>query len=480
MLRAMGRIRRMQASFGARLRSERGMAMPVVLTVIVIGLGFSAATVTAAVSALSGSTVDQDSKAALAIADAGAERALVTYNKIATTDPLPCVTKTGSGASATFNKSTLPTSSTVWCTAIGGASDPDATVGNGYFTYWVKPCLFGINGSGGCTPGPGGWAKVRQVKIVAQGYQDGVTRRVSVVATGVIGSLSGGIPNGTKAVGLNGITTDGSADIDYDMGTNLDVTMLGASSVCGNIQVGPGHQVINPSHQCSGYSVTQGTITLTPVDITAVNASNSNSRLTNINQPGQDTKTGSGFSWNPTTRTLTLTGNTTVTLGGFSYSLCKLDIQGNSQLIMAAGANAKIYIDSPEACGQASPANQVSVTGNSTILSTGWDPSRNSYELPAIYMVGSTSRTTTAVFTGNSKLDNQFALYAPRTDVTLWGNTTYIGNVAGKTLSIGGSAHLVSDLNVPPIGAGGSTYIVYTQGSYVECGPSGATVDANC
>lgn len=478
MLRAMGRIRRMQESFGALLGSERGMAMPVVLTVMVIGLGFSAATVTAAVNALSGSTVDQDSKAALAIADAGAQRALVTYNKIATTDPLPCMVKTGSGSSATYSKNSIPAGSTPWCGGAGGASDPDAKVGNGYFTYWVKPCLFGVLGAG-CQPGPGGWSKVRQVKIVAQGYQDGVTRRVSVVATGIIGSL-GNATSSMKVVGLNGITTDGSSDIDVDMGTNGDVTMLAASSVCGNIQVGTGHQVINPSHQCSGYSVSYGNLTLTPVDITAVNASNSNSRLTNINQPGQDTKTGSGFSWNATTRTLTLTGNTTVTLGGFSYSLCKLDIQGNSQLIMAGGANAKIYIDSPEACGQASPANQVSVTGSSTILSTGWDPSQNSYDLPAIYMVGSTSRTTTAVFTGNSKLDNQFALYAPRTDVTLWGNTTYVGSAAGKTLSIGGSAHMVSDPNVPPVGAGGTTYIVYTQGSYVECGPSGATVDANC
>jgi hypothetical protein len=474
----MGRIRRIQLNFGALLRSERGMAMPVVLTVMVIGLGFSAATIVASVNALSGATVDQDSKSALAIADAGAQRALVTYNKIDTTDPLPCVVKTGSGSGASYNKNTIPSGSTPWCGGVGGASDPDAKVGNGYFTYWVKPCLFGVSGTG-CQPGPGAWSKVRQVKIVSQGYQDGVMRRVSVVATGIIGSL-GNASNSMKVVGLNGITTDGSSDIDVDLGTNGDVTMLASSSVCGNIQVGTGHQVVNPSHQCTGYNVTYGNLTLSPVDITAVNASNSNSRLTNINQPGQDTKTGSGFSWNPTTRVLTLTGNTTVTLGGFSYSLCKLDISGNSQLIMAAGANAKIYIDSPEACGQASPANQVSVTGSSTILSTGWDPSQNSYDLPAIYMVGSTSRTTTAVFTGNSKLDNQFALYAPRTDVTLWGNTTYVGSAAGKTLSIGGSAHMVSDPNVPPVGAGGSTYIVYTQNSYVECGPSGATYDANC
>jgi len=478
MLRAMGRIRRIQASFGALLHSERGMAMPLVLTVIVIGLGFSAAAVTAAVSALNGSTVDQDSKSALAIADAGAQRALLTYNKIVSTDPRPCVVKIGSGSSATYSNNTLPAATTPWCGAIGGAVDPDAQVGNGYFTYWVKPCLFGVSGTG-CQPGTGGWSKVRQVKIVSQGYQDGVTRRASVVATGIIGS-TGNLNTSTKAVGLNGITTDGSSDIDVGVGTNADVTMLASSQICANIQVGQGHQVLNPSHQCSGYSVTQGTITLSPVDISSVNASNSNGRLTNVNQPGQDTKTGTGFSWNPTTRTLTLTGSTTVTLGGLNYSFCKLDMQGNSQLIMAKGANTKIYFDSPENCGQASPATQISVTGNSAIISTGWDPSNGNYQLPSIYMVGSTTRQTLASFTGNSKLDNQFQLYAPRTDVTLWGNTTYIGGVAGKTLSLGGSAYLTSDPNVPPPDAGAALFIVYTQNSYVECGPSGATVDANC
>jgi len=217
MLRAMGRIRRIQASFGALLHSERGMAMPLVLTVIVIGLGFSAAAVTAAVSALNGSTVDQDSKSALAIADAGAQRALLTYNKIVSTDPRPCVVKTGSGSSATYSNNTLPAATTPWCGAIGGAVDPDAQVGNGYFTYWVKPCLFGVSGTG-CQPGTGGWSKVRQVKIVSQGYQDGVTRRASVVATGIIGSTdvaifrSTALLNASATISGNSLSMTGSVN----------------------------------------------------------------------------------------------------------------------------------------------------------------------------------------------------------------------------------------------------------------------------
>jgi hypothetical protein len=471
----MGRIRRMQASLGALLRSERGMALPLVLTVLVIGLGLSAATITAGVSALNGSTVDQDGKSALAIADAGAQQALLTYNKIPTHDATPCVKKTGSGSSAVYSE--VAFTSAPWCDPIGGATDPDAKVGNGYFTYQVQPCDPNIGTSGtGCTSNPNN----RYVQIVSQGYQDGVTRRVSLRARGYAGG-HGNSNSSLHLIGLNGIWLDGSSDIDFDIGTNGDVHMAGSSCASANIQVGTGHVVDDSSSQCSPPPPTYDTLKLTPVSISAINASNSNSRLDPgvINTSAGDYETGSGFSWNSTTRTLTLTGNTTLTLTGANYSLCKLDMQGSSQLIMGSGANTHIYFDSPEACGLSSPATQISVTGSSTISSTAWDQNTNSGSVLAFYMVGSTSRQTLASFTGNSTLGNQFQLYAPNTDVTLTGNTTYLGGVAGKTLTLGGSAYLTSSPNLPPPDAGGYLYIVYTTIVSVQC-PSGTITGGNC
>jgi hypothetical protein len=475
----MGRIRRMQANLGALLRSERGMAMPLVLTVLAIGLGLSAATVTAAVSALNGTTVDQDGKAALAIADAGAKQALLTYNKIPTDDIKPCVKKTGSGSSAVYSKDYIPSGSTPWCGPTGGATDPDAKVGNGYYTYQVMPCdpNYGASGTG-CNSHPAG---SRYVQIVSQGYQDGVTRRVSLRASGYAGG-HGNSNSSLHLIGLNGIWLDGSSDIDFDIGTNGNVYMAGSSCASAGIEVGPGHVVNNSSSQCSPPAPTYGTLTLTPVSISAINASNSNSRLDPgvINTSAGDYETGSGYSWNSTTKTLTLTGSTTLTLSGANYSLCKLDMQGNSQLIMATGANTHIYFDSPEACGLSSPATQISVTGSSTISSTSWDQSTNSGSVLAFYMVGSNSRQTLANFTGNSTLGNQFQLYAPLTDVTLTGNTTYLGGAAGKTLTLGGSAFLTSSPNLPPPDAGGFLYIVYSTIIDVQCGASATITGGNC
>ncbi len=67
-------------------------------------------------------------------------------------------------------------------------------------------------------------------------------------------------------------------------------------------------------------------------------------------------------------------------------------------------------------------------------------------------------------------------IYAPETDIELWGSTTYHGAVAGKTLTVGGNATFVNDDRAGqaqlPIS------IVYRRDRYVECTggamPSGA------
>jgi hypothetical protein len=465
----MGLIRRIQARIAALGSDERGMAVPVVLTVMVIGLGFSAVAVTLSVSAQSGTNHDQDSKDALAIADAGAQRALLNKNKIEATLDNPCVVKDSNGDYVT---DPLPSPPSPWCASVGGPSDPDARVGDGYFTYRVMPCGYGITGSG-CTQGPN---KSRLMKVVSEGYQDGVTRRVSITASGIAGSVSSPYPS--AAIGKDGVTTNGSSEIDGDVATNGNVTINGSSQICGNIQVGSGKMV--NGQQCGGsYTVTQGNLTLPPIKIDSVCAAPAqpwpgcdNGRLSS----GLDPMTGN-VSWDPAARTLSMSGNSTVTLGGTDYSFCRLDAQGGSRLIMAAGAHVRIFFDSPESCGLSSPATQVDVTGSFT--STTWNPAVGSYDLPIIYMLGSTSGsiTTEARFWGSS--DSQFQLYAPNTDVTMGGSADYWGTVAGKTLTTDGSGHLRSDPHVPPP-VGDPNFVLYTIRTYVECGPRGTTPDANC
>jgi hypothetical protein len=497
---AMCLIRHMQARLAVLASNERGMAVPLVLSVMVIGLGFSAAAITVSVTAQSGTNRDQQSKDAFAIADAGAQRALLTQNKIEATNQLPCVGK--DAASGNYTAVALQ-STDGWCTKVGGvdsagALDENTQVGGGFFRYWIYPCVWGIQqySTGlGCAPysdPSSGWYKVRGITIISVGCSNtssgcatGVSRRVETAAAGTTGSLTSTDTHG--AIGLEEVTLDGNSEIDADVKTNGNVTIGGRSQVCGSIQVGRGYKnSVNTSGQTCPPKVTEGTVSADGVkipctdDTGAISSSScpfSNDRLTNINQPGADTMTGSGgFGWIPSNRTqtiggtLTLSAGTEVTLGGGDYVFCRMILGGHSHLIMAASATVRIFFDSPERCGLTdSPAVQISVAGTASIISRGYDPP-DSYNVLQMFMLGSNSRSTQAVFTGTSDV-NHFQLYAPLTDVFLQGTTDYIGDVTGKTLHLAGNPILKSDPNIPSIG-GDPNFIVYNQRFYVDCHPT--------
>ncbi len=158
----------MRAALGRFWRSERGFAVPTVLMIIVAGLGLGGATVVASIHAQSGSIRDQDSKDALAAADAGVQVALYRQNKIATTSVQPCVVLGGGG-------DLQPGSAAAdgWCPAWTG------TVGSRSYTYRVKPwTIVGTTQTG----------IKRQLSVVSVGSADNVNRRVDVVASAKDGS----------------------------------------------------------------------------------------------------------------------------------------------------------------------------------------------------------------------------------------------------------------------------------------------------
>src|SRR5688572_2186024 len=118
----------MRAALSRLWRSERGFALPTVLMVIVAGLGLSGAAVAASIQTQGGSVRDEDSKDALAAADAGVQIALYRQNKIATSSILPCVVL-GSGTDLVPGTALADG----WCPAWTG------TVGGRSYTYRVKP-----------------------------------------------------------------------------------------------------------------------------------------------------------------------------------------------------------------------------------------------------------------------------------------------------------------------------------------------------
>ena len=70
-------------------------------------------------------------------------------------------------------------------------------------------------------------------------------------------------------------------------------------------------------------------------------------------------------------------------------------------------------------------------------------------------------------------------IYAPNTAITITGNATFKGVIAGKTIDISGSALITQDSGFEPPQIGGAT--LYQRQSYVECtGASASPPNASC
>jgi hypothetical protein len=338
-----------------------------------------------------------------------------------------------------------------WCPAWTG------TVDGRSYTYRVKPwTLVGTTQTG----------VKRELSVVSVGTADNVSRRVDVVASAKDGS---GVFGEFSAIGIDGVTINGSSNIGSSTTTtntasNGNITTLGSGYLCGDAKHGLGQGFSGT--QCPGYEVFEEALSMPPVDPGTTWTINSNGRFF-----AQDPKKGN-VTWNGTTRTMTMTGGGRVTLGASiaPYSFCQLNMSGSSQVIVAEGAVVTIIFHSPEVCGQTGdPVTQVNMTGNTQFVTTSGNP----YDLRVV-MTGSESIPTKAHFTGNS--GSELTIYAPKTDIELWGSTTYSGAVAGKTLTVGGNATFVNDDRAGqaqlPIS------IVYRRDRYVECTggamPSGA------
>jgi hypothetical protein len=305
--------------------------------------------------------------------------------------------------------------------------------------------------------------------IVSSGTSDTVSRRIAITASAREGSAALG---DAGAIGVDRVTIAGQSDVGSpdnptNAGSNADVVLDNNGTLCGDGEYGIGHGLIfqNNGTQCSGYTSAELPLNLPPIDPGNVWTQNDNGRFFT-----QDIKKGN-VTWNAATRTLTMNGNGTLTLGGSNYSFCKLDMQGSSQLIVAQGAVANIFFGTPEQCGltpssgcdgNAATVDQICLSGNPRLTTT----SQNPADL-RLLILGSDSVPTGVGLAGNSRVTNEFALYAPRTNVLIHGNAQYVGAVAGKTLTTDGSAELLADPRA--LIAGLSVAIIFQRDRYVEC-----------
>jgi len=138
----------------------------------------------------------------------------------------------------------------------------------------------------------------------------------------------------------------------------------------------------------------------------------------------------------------------------------------------------RIFFDTPEHCGLEAGDTQISVTGNANIVSTGYVPTENRFNVPGFYVIGSPTIPTTVDLSGNSGT-NELILYAPYSDVELGGSATWIGMIAGKTLRLHGTPTVESN---PGIDAPDFFYTsLWERTHYVEClGATASPPDASC
>jgi len=459
------------------LRSdERGMAVATALVAMTVAFSFASAAVVYSVNTQHGTVRDHDTKEAIAAADAGANVALMRMNQFskAVSTASPCV-----GISGTL---LVPTKAEPdgWCQQLTG------TVGNATYAYRVGPSTTACTGSTSC--------------VVAVGSSNGVSRRVEVT----LGTSSvGGILSKAGVIGDEDITLDNNADIRVGVGTNGNVKLSNGASICGDIRHGIGKKTTfeNSSSQCSGYVKAEGNETLPAVSSfmpEGLAASNSNKRLVKCTTLTATTRTPTecqsdsySKSWNTTvpwngsstTRTIEPAQNSTLTLTGGDYFICRLYLGNNSHLIMGEGAAVRLFFDTPENCGMKSGEAQIKVENNADITSSGYQASEGKYAVMGLYVMGSPTIPTKIVFSNNSNGKNEeadeFILYAPNSNVYMENNATFKGAIVGKTVYLSNHAKVIQDEGFEPPNIGGSN--LFSRQSYVECtGATASPPNANC
>lgn len=460
-------------------RDESGMAVATALIAMTVAFSFASAAVVYSVNTQHGTVRDHDSKEAIAAADAGANVALMRMNQFSTavSTANPCIGISGSVLVVTKAE---PDG---WCPQLTGA------VGQATYSYRVGPTTTACTVSTSC--------------IVAVGTSNGVSRRVEVTLG--IGSVGGALSK-AGVIGDEDIVLENNADIRVGVGTNGNVTLSNGSSICGDIRHGTGKKTSfeNSASQCSGYNQTEGNEALPSVSSfmpETIATSNSNGRLvqcTKTTEPKSPVGCQSDsyskswnetVPWNAKTRTIEPAQNSTITLTGGDYFICRLILGNNSHLIMGAEATVRIFFDTPENCGAKAGTTwePIKVENNADITASGYQPTEGKFDVPGLYVTGSATIASKIVFSNNSKGKgekegegtNAFVLYAPNTAVYMENHATIKGAIAGKSVHLGNHTRVIQDEGFKPQAIGGSN--IYTRQSYVECtGATASPANANC
>jgi hypothetical protein len=410
-----------------RLGSEGGFAVPTVMLMTVAALGMAGVAVMTTIQGQSGTVRDQGTKAALSVAESGVSQALLHYNR----DVAPCEPATEGG----------------WCGPVTGMS-----VNGGQIAYWAR-----VATGEECEVGN----EVECVEIVSSGTVDGVTRRVDVLASTVPDENSGSNgPFATASVlSKESMTLDSNAIIHTGTAVNGDINLRSNAKQCGPASVGIGKKMAtdpNAGYYGNSLCTTKATevfqkeLTLPDVNQGDAATNNDNARffaLDVVSGKKEDAcwskVRADGKAGTCGTRELSIDNNSAVTLSGSVYSFCKLKLKSNSALYISSTATVTIYFDSPEACGYSSGVTQLELLSNSRITSATGSPISVS-----MLFVGSETRKTNILLNSNTAVngpcEQNFVIYAPRSDVTLDSKSRFCGAIAGNSVYLRSNSEIWS------------------------------------
>ena len=335
------------------LRSESGLAVPVVMgTMVVMSLLASGLLATALRSA-SGAQGDTNAKRALAAADAGLQTAKLRLRKLNPTGTMCMATPTVSNPTGAV----FPSPATVDGTC--PASTPESIGAGATFTYWVTPR------GATCALTPGTAIAVNDRCITSLGVVNGVRRRIQErVESGPNYPFSKAGIQGTEKVTLtNDVLIDKT-----DVGSNGPITLTGTPTqvrvtagggVLGQVKPyvpgPPGGTVTRTGsttiaggivNATSPYGLTQPDFgpTLTPFQGGPPTGTNDNGLI----GPALQSQGIVASAWNAGTRVLSIPASKTFILPPGTYNLCSFTMASGSTMNMAnSTAKATIYLDSP-------------------------------------------------------------------------------------------------------------------------------------
>lgn len=459
---ALAPLRRAAIRRLRRLASEAGFAVPTVTLMLIAALGMAGVAVSTSIGGQGGIVRDQETKSALAVAESGVDQAVLQFNRYGlASESEPC---------APIGHTT--TDAEGWCPEVTGT-----TVNGGTVTYRARPTSGEM---------PSGDVAFTELEVVAKGTLDGTTRRVEQVANSSAGQ---DIFLDATVQSEEGIKLESNAEIHAGTATNGDLTIEDNAKQCGTATVGVGKEKkgggeYSTDLECgtSGGEPAEDEIDLPPVEQGEAPEENDNDRLFqkdrisgNKNTACFDGLNGSGKEDKSCgERELVIGSNSSVTLGGSVYSFCKLTLNSNSSLYVAQGKEVKIYFDSPENCGyDEEPVVQLELRSNSRITS---EPGKSASI--ALLFVGSTEIDTKIVLNSETAVDGpceqNFVVYAPRTDIELNSETKFCGGLAGKTVHLDSNAEVwtssgIDEFYLPLVAPH------YVSSRFVDCTAEAAT-----